>query len=1702
MKRGDTFLQKKSAGALATAAARFFSHLPKPTYRLIVMAVLAFALGISTLPVKAAQLLPGFAETLVASGLDNATTMQFAPDGRLFVALQGGQLRVIKNDVLLPTPFLTVKVDTYNERGLSGIAFDPNFATTPYVYVYYTATTKPDGTPYIHNRLSRFTANGDVAVPGSEVILLDLDPVGNEGMHNAGALRFGRDGKLYVAVGDNGTSTNAQSLNNLFGKILRLNPDGSIPTDNPFYGTATGDNRAIWALGLRNPFSFQFQPGTGRMFINDVGGSKYEEINDGVARGNYGWPDTEGPVGTSTGFTGPIYAYTHQLNQITTAIYPDCAITGGAFYNPATTQFPSQYVGKYFFTDFCGRWINMLDPATGNVTNFANVIYAPVDLKVGPDGSLYYLDRGAPGIIRKIRYVNTQAPTISQNPSNVTASVGGAASFTVSANGATPLSYQWQRNGVNISGATTATYTIPSVTTADNGATFRAVVTNAYGSVTSSAATLTVTSNRAPTATITLPTVTTYQAGDTIQYAGTGSDPEDSTLPPSAFTWKVDFHHGDHFHPFMADTTGSQSGSFVISRTGESSADTWYRIHLTVTDSGGLTNHIFKDIFPKTSQVTIQTNPSGLQTKLDGQPQTTPYPFTGVVAYPRTLEALSPQTLNGTTYVFSSWSDGGAATHTIDTPATNTTYTANFVPSGTTGGTGTGLTGQYYGDMAFGALKLTRTDPTVDFTWAYGTPDPSVPADHFSVRWTGQVVPRYGETYTFYTESDDGVRLWVDDQPLINNWTNHGQVTNTNTITLQAGRPYNIRLEYYENDVWSIVSLSWSSASQPKQIIPQSQLYPTTSGTQTATPLPPTSTPTNTPVATSIPPTNTPVPPTSTAVSGGTVNGLTGQYYGDLTFGALKLTRTDPTVDFAWAYGAPDPSVPADHFTVRWTGQIVPRYSETYNFYTESDDGVRLWVGDTQLINNWTNHGQVTNTNSIRLQAGQRYNIRLEYYENEVWSIISLSWSSASQPKQIIPQSQLFAASTGPTNTPTNTPTRTPTNTPTSTPMPTTNSGPTDTPTATPPSPSTNTPTSTPTNTSTSTPTNIPPSGGGGNGLRGEYYDSLNFVDLKLIRTDPTVNFVLNSGTPSSLIAPDTFSVRWTGQIVPLYSETYTFYTQSDDGARLWVSGNLLVNNWTSHSVTENSGTIRLQAGQRYNIQLEYYDGTGDSMITLLWSSTRQPKQIIPQSQMFSPVVATASASLMAAGASSSQEQSLVPLPTQTLTTITGTEMQTIESDDAKIMRTSGWVSYSNPPGSSGGSYLINTSASDTLTMSFVGTSVEVRYVQQKAFGSFVVLIDGSRMQVVNSRGNNAFRFNERVVISGLADQQHTLQIVPQNSVIAIDAIVVNPASAVTAAPPQTGSTIPVSTPLPTREQPAIVTDTAISLPSVTPTTQPIVDTLPYAENFDSAMGWVASGTWRLDTQITRSGTAWLADASTVGMISMLVQGTTVDLTSVSHPQLSFWQRSNLATNDIAAVDVSLDGGTSWTIVDQQVGLQTDWSMRTVDLTAYQGHEIRLRFRLQTLGGVLSSDDAAGYWIDDLAIVEVEPSAITEATLSPTDTGSQTATETPVPAATATLLPSVLPSDTPMQTVILDTDNDGFADGIDQCPVEAGSGTANGCPLPPSDIDGDGVADEMDQCPAEAAPGTTSGCLLTPIVAPTQHTGSSESQATQESETK
>jgi glucose/arabinose dehydrogenase len=600
--------------------------------------------------------------------------MAFAPDGRLFVCEQVGDLRVVKDGTLLTNPFLHLSVDPNGERGLLGVAFDPNFEQDPYVYVYYTVPGSP-----AHNRVSRFTANGDVAVPGSELVLLDLDSLSAATNHNGGSIHFGPDGYLYIAVGENANSANSQSMGNLLGKVLRMGKDGSIPSDNPFVDTATGKNRLIWARGVRNPFTFGFQPGTGRLHINDVGQNTWEEIDLGVAGANYGWPNNEGPAGPNNpNFTRPIFSYRHD-----DPVLGGCAITGGTFYNPSVARFPAEYVGKYFFSDFCGGYIAYINPQNpSSATVFDTALISPVDLQVGPDGALYCLshadDPGA-SLVTRIDYTVNSPPLITGQPQDLTVTENAPATFTVSAVGAATLTYQWQRNDVDIPDATGPSYTLTSPTLDDTGAQFRVKVHNGLGDATSRDATLTVTANTPPVATILTPTEGThYVGGQAFSYSGSATDAEDGSIPASAFTWRIDFHHDAHTHPFLPETSGSKSGNFTIPTEGETSANVWYRIHLTVKDSSGAEATAFRDIVPTKSTFTLQTSPPGLGLTLDGQPVTAPVSIEGVVGIKRTLGAPTTQSPDGDQFTLEGWSDGGAATHDISTPSTDTTYTATY----------------------------------------------------------------------------------------------------------------------------------------------------------------------------------------------------------------------------------------------------------------------------------------------------------------------------------------------------------------------------------------------------------------------------------------------------------------------------------------------------------------------------------------------------------------------------------------------------------------------------------------------------------------------------------------------------------------------------------------------------------------------------------------------------------------------------------------------------------------------------------------------------------------------------------------------------------------------------------------------------------------------------------------------------------------
>lgn len=328
------------------------------------------------------QLPPGFEVRTLATGLTGATAMEVLPDGRILVCEQTGTVRVIRDGKLLERPLLSLSVNHEWERGVIGVTIDPNFETTPYVYVCWTGKE-----PYPHHRVSRFEVVGDQALPETEKVLLVGDDQGKMGGqvpagHQGGALHFGPDGKLYIAIGEQTAGTPSQHLDTFLGKMLRIDRDGNIPLDNPLRDQTEGKYQAIWAYGLRNPFTFAIRPSDGLMLINDVGGTQ-EEINVGQPGGNYGWPIIPHGVGNQAQFIDPIHWY------------PEASISGGDFLGDAA-GWPSEYAGRYFFADFKHGWIHSIDPQDGQqASEFASGLRRPVDLRFDSNGRLLVLLRNA-----------------------------------------------------------------------------------------------------------------------------------------------------------------------------------------------------------------------------------------------------------------------------------------------------------------------------------------------------------------------------------------------------------------------------------------------------------------------------------------------------------------------------------------------------------------------------------------------------------------------------------------------------------------------------------------------------------------------------------------------------------------------------------------------------------------------------------------------------------------------------------------------------------------------------------------------------------------------------------------------------------------------------------------------------------------------------------------------------------------------------------------------------------------------------------------------------------------------------------------------------------------------------------------------------------------------------------------------------------
>jgi hypothetical protein len=286
-------------------------------------------------------------------------------------------------------------------------------------------------------------------------------------------------------------------------------------------------------------------------------------------------------------------------------------------------------------------------------------------------------------------------------------------------------------------------------------------------------------------------------------------------------------------------------------------------------------------------------------------------------------------------------------------------------------GDGNGLAATYFNNSNLTGTTVTRTDSTINFNWGTASPASGIAKNTFSVRWLGQIQAMESGAYRFRTLSDEGVKLWVNGKLLVNHWAAHTLKIDTSAaISLIAGAKYDIRMLHHDNTGSAVARLLWRRPGQTAfSNVPGSQLF----------------------------------------VPG---DGLAATYFDNVDFTGASISRIDSTVNFDWGTNSPHAAIAPETFSARWTGQIEAIESGTYTVRTYSDDGVRLWVNGQEVIDNWTDHGPVHDTGTITLQAGQKYDVVLEYYDNSGGAVLQLDWlRPGSSGFEIIPRSKLFSGS-------------------------------------------------------------------------------------------------------------------------------------------------------------------------------------------------------------------------------------------------------------------------------------------------------------------------------------------------------------------------------------------------------------------------------------------------------------------------------------------------------------------------------------------------------------------------------------------------------------------------------------------------------------------------------------------------------------------
>lgn len=717
----------------------------------------------------------GFELTNVIAGLRRPTNLEFSSTGQVFVAEQGGKIKVFDSiDDSTPTEVVNLrgKVHSVNGRGLLGMALDPDFPNTPHIYVLYThdapiggtaptygnATSDDDECPnppgpgecVVSGRISRLVLDGDVAV--SETVLLE-DWCQEWTSHSVGDLRFGPDGALFATAGDGafaGTPDWGQragkngcddppipfggeqqdSLTSeagayrsqdqrtsadpagLSGTVIRIDKNTGLAwPDNPNASHADPNVARTVAYGLRNPFRTAIRPGTGELWLGDVGWNTWEEIDvvadptDEVL--NFGWPCYEGSdrgydipnnicddlVAEGPGAVQPAYWQYEQTVAIVDETDP-CLEKNGS---PSALTFypggayPNTYDDAFFMGDYSRRCVWAMfagpdgrpDPATAHVV-MSDV--AVSDLEIGPNGDVYILNIFGGGALLGT-VVRLSYPSGVAGPTarlSVDDDAGPTPhTVTLDASASTPgspddiLSFDWDLDGDGTFGD--ASGAVVTTTYHDEGRFTATVAVTDQNDETDTASQLLVVGTP-PTVTITTPVDSlSWEVDDEIAFAGSATDSTGGSIPTEDLEWDLILHHCEtlddcHTHT-IGTVSGIDSGSFVAP---DHEYPSFIEVALTATSAAGLTTTESVELFPATALLTVDAVPQGIDLSLNAKTVPTPTTLEVIVGSANTLSAPAQQVFDGQLWDFERWSDGGNATHDVFV-FDDVTYTAEHI---------------------------------------------------------------------------------------------------------------------------------------------------------------------------------------------------------------------------------------------------------------------------------------------------------------------------------------------------------------------------------------------------------------------------------------------------------------------------------------------------------------------------------------------------------------------------------------------------------------------------------------------------------------------------------------------------------------------------------------------------------------------------------------------------------------------------------------------------------------------------------------------------------------------------------------------------------------------------------------------------------------------------------------------------------------